>query len=231
MTDDERNRLLNDYADLRVCDVRDGLDALGYHFYGSMGPDIRPLYRTRAFGIAKTVRYLPYRGGMIYSSPRQYRDEFTPYYYNSVCSYPWTKELRDGDFAVIDQSGTCVGLMGSENTLACRNSGMRGLVTNGGIRDTDEIILQKIPCWSAMIAQPMVQGRLAFDAMDVPVAVGGVQVRSGDMIVADGDGIVVVPLEIARQVAQFAHEEHESDKKNRRKHYEEAGLALDETVM
>jgi regulator of RNase E activity RraA len=231
MTDKERKQLLAAYADLRVCDVRDGMDALGYHFFGSMGPDIRPLYRTRAFGIAKTVRYLPFRGGMQYVNPRQYRDEFTPQYYNTVCPYPWTKELKDGDFVVIDQSGLCVGLMGSENSLMCKNAGMRGLVTNGGIRDTDEIILEQVPCWSAMIAQPMVQARLAFDCMDKPVAVGGVHVCSGDVVVADGDGIVVVPFEIAAKVAEYSHEEHESDKKNRRKHYQAAGMQLDETVM
>ena len=38
-------------------------------------------------------------------------------------------------------------------------------VTNGGMRDTDELILQKIPFWSFMISQSMVQGRLRFDAM------------------------------------------------------------------
>lgn len=231
MNSQERKKLLDAYADLRVCDVRDGLDALGYHFFGSMSADIRPLYRTRAYGIAKTVRYLPYRGGMHYADPRQYRDEFTPYYYNSVCTYPWTKELKDGDFVVIDQSNLCVGLIGSENSLACRNAGMRGLVTNGGIRDTDEIILQQIPCWSRSTAQPMVQARLAFDCMDKPVAVGDVNVCTGDVVVADGDGVVVVPNEIALAVAGYAHEEHENDKKNRRKHYEASGMKLDSTVL
>jgi 4-hydroxy-4-methyl-2-oxoglutarate aldolase len=230
MNSDERKRLLDLYEDLRVCDVRDGLDSLGYHFFGSMNYNIRPLYRTRAFGIARTVRYLPFRGGMQYKNPRDYRDNFTPYYYNEVCTYPWTTHIEDGDFIVIDQSGCDVGLMGSENSLACKNRGMRGLVTNGGIRDTDEIIMEEIPCWSLMISQPMVQARLAFDAMDIPVAVGGVNVHPGDMVVADGDGIVVVPNEIAQKVAEYAHEEHKSDKQNRRKLYAEAGLKDDGTI-
>jgi regulator of RNase E activity RraA len=230
MSDTNRQKLLHLYEDLRVCDVRDGLDALGYHFFGSMHHSIRPLYRTRAYGIAKTVRYLPYRGGMMYKNPRDYRDNFTPYYYNEVCTYPWTNEIEDGDFVVIDQSGLCVGLIGSDNALGCKNAGMRGLVTNGGIRDTDEVILEKVPCWSAMIAQPMVQARLEFDRMNAPVDVGGVNVHPGDVVVADGDGIVVVPGEIAIQVADYSHEEHESDKKNRKKKYAEAGLADDGTL-
>lgn len=218
------------YADLRVCDVRDGMDALGYFFYGSMDESIRPLYRCHSYGIAKTVRYLPYQGGMDYQNPRQYRDEITPMYYQKICTYPWTEDLKDGDFVVIDQSGMRVGLIGSENSLACYNKGMRGLVTNGGIRDTDEVILQKIPCWTAHIAQTMVQARLAFDSMDTPIAVGGVQVRSGDMVVADGDGVIVVPREIALDVAKYSHEEHDNDKKNRMKLYDEAGRKYDDTL-
>ena len=230
MTETERKDLLAAYADLRVCDVRDGMDAIGFHFFGSMGPEICPLHRTRAFGIAKTVRYLPYRGGVFFADPRQYRDEFTPRYYSEVCTYPWTAELREGDFVVIDQSGVRVGLIGSENPLACWNKGMRGLVTNGGIRDTDEIIAQQIPCWSAVIAQTMVQARLAFDRMNEPVAVGGVQVRTGDVIVADGDGVIAVPQEIAREVARYAHEEHDNDKRNRRKLYDAAGRTHDASL-
>jgi regulator of RNase E activity RraA len=230
MTEKERKELLGLYGDLRVCDVRDGLDALGYHFFGSMHHRIRPLYRTRAYGFARTVRYLPYRGGMIYKDPRNYRDEFTPWYYSEVCTYPWTKEIQEGDFVVIDQSRAPVGLIGSSNSLACKNAGMRGLVTNGGIRDTDEIILEQVPCWSATIAQPMVQARLEFDRMNEPVAVGGVNVHAGDMVVADGDGVVVVPGDIARKVAEYAHEEHENDKKERRQYYEKAGLKDDGTL-
>jgi regulator of RNase E activity RraA len=226
----DRKTLLKLYEDLRLCDVRDGMDAMGYHFFGSMSHTIRPLYRTRAYGIAKTVRYLPYRGGMIYKNPRDYRDSFTPYYYHEICTYPWIQELEEGDFVVIDQSELAVGLIGSENGLGCKNAGMHGLVSNGGIRDTDELILEQVPCWSAMTAHPMVQVRLEFDSMNGPVACGGINVHSGDVVVADGDGVVVVPAEIAVQVADFAHEEHENDKKNRKTRYAEAGLADDGTI-
>ena len=71
--------------------------------------------------------------------------------------------------------------------------------------------MQKVPVWSTMCSQPMVQGRIAFEAMDVPVAVGGVQVRPGDVVVADGDGVIVVPSEIAEDVGRYAHEEHERE--------------------
>ncbi|MBN1430174.1 MAG: hypothetical protein JXB07_17525 [Anaerolineae bacterium] len=114
-------------------------------------------------------------------------------------------------------------LIGSKNTFGRFNAGVHGFVTNGGVRDTDEIILQQIPFWSRYIGQTMVQTRLQFDAKDIPVAVGGVQVRPGDVVVADGDGVIVVPREIAEDVAKWAQKEHENDKKTRRKHYEAAG--------
>jgi 4-hydroxy-4-methyl-2-oxoglutarate aldolase len=229
MTDDKRKKLLLLYEDLRVTDVRDGMDTMMRHNWGSMGTDIRPLYRTRAFGIARTCRYVPYRGDIPRLSPREYWD-WVAKYYAEVCPYPWVREIKEGDFIVIDQSGIDVGLMGSNNGLDCFKRGAHGLVTNGGVRDTDELILQKVPFWSRMISQPMVQGRLQFDAKDIPVSVGGVLVHPGDVVVADGDGIVVVPQDIAEEVARYAHAEHERDKKTRLGFYEDLGWKPDETV-
>jgi regulator of RNase E activity RraA len=131
---------------------------------------------------------------------------------------------------VIDQSCLNVGLMGSANSFACFNKGARGFLSNDGVRDTDELIIQKIPFWSRSIAQTMVQVRLQFDAKNIPVAVGGVQIRPGDMVVANGDGVIVVPQEIVLEVARWAHEEHNRDKKDRRKHYIDAGLKPDDTL-
>jgi len=147
-----------------------------------------------------------------------------------VCSYPWVEDIEEGDFLVIDQSGVNAGLMGSANTLGCLEAGARGFVTNGGVRDTDEIIIQQIPFWSAFCSQAMVQARLEFDAKDIPVCVGGVQVRPGDVVVADGDGVIVVPQDIAEEVARYAHEEHDRDKKTRRDHYRRLGRDEDDTV-
>jgi 4-hydroxy-4-methyl-2-oxoglutarate aldolase len=77
----------------------------------------------------------------------------------------------------------------------------------------------------------MVQGRLQFDAQDIPVVVGGVVVRPGDVVVADGDGVIVVPAEVAFDVAAYARRELEKDKVARRGLYERLGMPLDHTVM
>jgi len=225
----ERDELLALYHDLRVADVRDGMDWNMMHHYGSMWPAIRPLWRTRAVGIARTARYLPYEGAIPHVTPEVY-SEWSGWYYGNVCTYPWMGAIEPGDFIVIDQSGVDVGLMGSNNGLAGVRNGAVGYVTNGGVRDTDELILQKVPFWHKFVSQGMVQGRLRYDAMDVPVHVGGVLVHPGDIVVADGDGVIVVPRDLARDVAKYAHQELSNDKVGRRRLYEELGMELDDTV-
>jgi 4-hydroxy-4-methyl-2-oxoglutarate aldolase len=230
MTKDERDELLELYKDLRVADVRDGMDWNMMHHYGSMSPSIRPLWRTRAVGLARTARYLPYDEAIPTMTPEEY-SKWSGWYYQNVCTYPWMKAIEAGDFIVIDQSGVDVGLMGSNNSRGGVRDGAAGYVTNGGVRDTDELILQRVPFWSAMVSQGMVQGRVRFDAMDIPVSVGGVLVHPGDVVVADGDGVIVVPRKIAVDVAQYAHQELANDKVGRRKLYEALGRELDDTVL
>lgn len=230
MADDgERDKLLKAFGNLRVADVRDGMDTVGLHKVGSLRPGIRPLWRTRAFGIARTARYLPYDG----PAPDKRGDEYwqwVGWYYREVCPYPWMSDVQPGDFVVLDQSGVDAGLMGSNNALDGFRRGARGYVTNGGVRDTDELIRQQVPFWSAMCSQSMVQCRLRFDAKDISVSVGGVTVHPGDVVVADGDGVIVVPRRVALDVAGYARAEHKRDMAGRRKLYEALGMEPDETV-
>ena len=162
-------------------------------------------------------------------NPDEY-SEWQAWYYTNVCTYPWMDEIEPGDFIVIDQSEVNAGLCGSNNTLSAIKKGARGFVSNGGVRDTDEIIIQKIPFWAKICSQSMVQGRLQFDNQNIPVFVGGITVNPGDIIVADGDGVIVVPSQFAKDVAKYAQHELINDKITRRKLYEEMGWKLDETV-
>jgi 4-hydroxy-4-methyl-2-oxoglutarate aldolase len=226
---DDRKALLELLQGLRVADVRDGMDWMMQHHRGSMPPDIRPLFRTRTVGIAKTVRYLPYAGTIPTMSPQEY-SAWVDWYYREICPYPWIEEIQAGDFIVIDQSGVDAGLMGSNNALVGFGRGARGYVTNGGVRDTDELILTRVPFWSKFVSQSMVQGRLQFDDQDIPVVVNGVLVQPGDVVMADGDGVIVVPQDIAPDVARYARGELDKDKRGRRQVYEELGMDLDHSV-
>jgi len=226
---DDRNEILAAYTNLRVADVRDAMDWMMMHRAGSMWATIRPLWRTRACGIARTARYVPYEGNVPTMTPQEY-SEWTGWYYREVCPYPWMEDIQDGDFVVLDASGVDAGLMGSENTLGGIRRGARGYVTNGGVRDTDEVILQQVPFWSAIVSQSMVQGRIQYDGKDIVVSVGGVTVHPGDVVVADGDGVIVVPRELAMAVAERASSMLNKDMAARRKHYDALGKAPDDTV-
>jgi regulator of RNase E activity RraA len=121
--------------------------------------------------------------------------------------------------------------MGSLNSLDCKKAGAVGFMLNGGgIRDTDECILQKINVWSKHISQPMDQARIRYIEKDIPIAIGGVAVYPGDVVVADGDGVIVVPRKVASDVAKYAWQEASADKKKRKQLYIDLGMELDDTV-
>lgn len=222
--------ILDMFKGLRVTDVRDGMDWVGYHHYGTVHHDIRPLARMTAIGIARTARYLPFEG----PAPHVTGDEYTKWsnwYYSEVCTDPWYKDIAPGDFICLDVCGIDVGLLGSNNTLACKKKGAVAFMTNGGgIRDTDEVILQQIPVWSKFISQPMDQARIRFLEKDIPIAIGGVAIYPGDLVVADGDGVVVVPRKLVKDVAKYAWQEASADKKARKRMYLHLNMPLDETV-
>jgi 4-hydroxy-4-methyl-2-oxoglutarate aldolase len=226
---EENQQLLEMYKGLRVTDVRDGMDWVMMHHYGSVHHEIRPLFRTKAVGIAKTSRYVPYQQDVPRMTPEEYT-KWVQWYYENITWDPGMRSVEPGDFVVVDQSGMDVGVLGSLNTLRYYARGAVGYITNGGVRDTDELIMQKVPIWSKFISQKMNQGRIQFDANDVPVNIGGVTVYPGDVIVADGDGVIVVPRKKAIDVAKYALQELENDKAKRRELYEQLGWELDHTV-
>lgn len=225
-----RQEILNMYKDFRVTDVRDGMDWCGYHHYGTVHHAIKPLWRTRAIGFARTARYLPYEG----PSPTVTGDAYTEWvgwYYGNVCTDPWANDIVLGDFICLDICGLDVGLLGSNNTLNCVNKGAVGFLLNGGgVRDTDEVILQKIPVFTKHVSQPMDQARIRYYEKDIPIAIGGVAVYPEDLIVADGDGVVVVPNKLIYDVHKYAYQEMKGDKIARRSLYLQGGREPDETV-
>src|SRR5205823_12683191 len=182
-----------------------------------------------AVGIALTVRWVPTTRTVPTMKPEEYT-QYARDWYRDIGKYPFGALIEPGSFLMVDAAGTDCGIFGSNNVLDYVNRGAVGVCTEGGCRDTDEIILQRNPVWCRHISRTMVQGRVEFDSMQQPVVVGGVTVRPGDVVVADGDGVVVVPQEAAAEVARYAHQELSADKKGRRRLYEAAGRELDESV-
>ena len=228
----ENLALIEKFQRLRVTDVRDGMDWLGYHHYGTVHHSVRPLFRPRAAtaGIARTARYIPYEGPVPSLPPEEYT-KWVGMYYSQICTYNWAEDLQPGDFVCLDIAGLDVGLLGSNNTLDFKKRGAVGFLTNGGgVRDTDECVLEGINVWSMFISQPMDQARIRYAEKDVPIGIGGVAIYPGDVIVADGDGVIAVPRKIASEVAKYAWQEAGADKKARKQLYGDLGMTLDETV-
>lgn len=233
MTRHEENlELIKLFSPCRVTDVRDGMDWMGYHAYGSMDYSIRPLFRKHVVGIARTARYIPYEGPAITVTGDAYT-QWSMDYYRDVCSVRhWVQETEPGDFIVIDVSGCDVGLLGSNNSLEAIRAGAVGFVLNGGgIRDTDEVIMEGVPVWCKHVSQGMDQCRLRYLDKNVPVAIGGVAVYPGDVIVADNDGVIVVPRKVAYDVGKYAWQEMNGDKVGRQKLYKDLGWEPDDTVI
>ena len=224
------DELLALYQQLRVADVSDGMDAANLHDVGLVSQAIRPIWPgARAAGRAVTARYVPTGETVPHMSPEEYAD-YEGRWYREKCTYPYIKEAKPGDFLVIDMSGLEVGLWGSNVALSAAAKGVTGVVIDGGCRDTHEVALQRCPVWARTVARTTVIGRLEFESMGGTVEIGAVRVRPGDVVVADDDGVIVVPQESAQLVAGVAAQVLQGDKRARRRRYEELGLPRDDTV-
>lgn len=237
MTDTE---LLELYEGLRVADVSDGMDMVGLRDIGLLDQSIVALWKdiddlAHIFrGIAVTARYVP--TNRVVKNPMD-PDEFRAWegsWYGEISPEPWVAALGEGSVVVLDVQGDGdVGSIGSFNSMQYIEKGAVGIVSNGGIRDTDEIIKQRIPVYLNMDnrGRGIRPGRNELESYNKPVTIAGVLIRPGDVVVADGDGVICVPREHAEKVAVFAHAILKKDKESRKRMYEILGIEIDETVQ
>ncbi len=233
----ENERLLKLYEGLRVADVNDGLDIAGLANVMIMDPGILPMWRDekdfrhRITGIAVTLRIAPAQGRTPDFPTHEAFAKWEGQWYNQKTPEEFARWLSPGTVLVIDAQGTRdSGFCGSNNALNWTSRGMRGIVTSGGCRDSDENILQRIPIYQRQYTRGINPGRVLVESYNQPVSVGGVLVFPGDVVVADSDGVVVVPRAQAARVAEAARKILEGDKKARRSLYEKTGRPLDQTV-
>jgi len=230
--------LVRQYEGLRVTDVLDAMQAIGLQDIGIMDKTIRPLWRDttdklthRICGVAVTYQYLPTNKPQPAKMPYEEFRKWHSHWYQTYAPEMFSRVLRPGTVVVIDAQGIeDTGFVGSNNALGWKSKGAAGVITNGSCRDTDEIILEKIPVYSKYQGGGTRPGRIEAGSINLPVTVGGVLVRPGDMVVADGDGVVVVPREQAKEVARIAWDIAQGDKKGRRSLYDRMGMPTDSTV-
>ena len=234
------------YRGARVTDVVDGMVTVGLMDVGVMKPDIAPLWKDvtnmahRIAGVAVTARYgptnHPRNPGADLADPanyQRYRD-WRGMWYTELSAEPFAEFIKPGTVLVIDnRDDNDTGSTGSKNILGWLERGAVGVVSAGGIRDIDEIILQRNPVYTDYYRRGRGERIGRNEVIDVqrPVVVGGVTVYPGDMVIGDSDGVVVVPRRVAVRVGQIAYQELADDIRGRRELYERLGRPLDQTVQ
>jgi regulator of RNase E activity RraA len=220
------------YRYLRVADVSDAMDGLGYFDRGLVSPEIRPLWPGMKFwGVACTIRCVPARRPMWPLRTTEDIVNAHGLWFAEVGHASLDGLLRPGHVIVTDTGGSPeVGLWGSANSLGAVAEGAVGIVTDGCCRDTHELTLQRTPICARQRGRTIIPGRIEAVEVQAPIGCGGVQVRPGDLVGCDDDGVIVVPLEIAAEVATHARVVLLADMRARRSLYERLGLLPDDTV-
>jgi len=236
-SEEEDAKILAAFEGLRVADVTDGLDAVGLFGRGMMDHEIRPLwtdtkdYSHRFIGIAVTARFVPTQEPAPGIMNEADYDAWAGKWYNEKSKEHFIPILRKGSVIVLEDAVNAdVGSIGSANIMIWKSKGAVGVVTNAGTRDSDEIATQKVPIYTRTVTRGIRPGRNELESVNRPVVVGGALVKPGDVIVADGDGVIVVPRAYALRVAAYAHKILEGDKNARRGLYKELGLPEDKSV-
>ena len=172
-----------------VCDV---LDALGYPNQ-ALPADIRPLTTQ------KTI------AGRIYTAHAKTVDAIPTEPYKLEIQA--VESMEDGDILVCDaeQDRTC-GFWGELLTTACLYKGVRGIVMNACTRDLWKINELNFPVYGIGYHPADSKGRVDICAVQIEIKLGNVSIRPGDYLIADEDGCVVVPSQVAEEAVTLALE-------------------------
>ncbi len=111
-----------------------------------------------------------------------------------------------GDVVVIEAGGVPYSTWGGMASLAAKLKGVAGLIVDGGVRDLEEMVEFAFPVFARHVVPTTGRTRLSIDEIGVPVTVDGVRVAPGDLIVADGSGIVSLPAARAAELVALAEE-------------------------
>lgn len=235
-SDEENAGILKLFEELRVADVSDGMDMVGLPGTGLVDPAIHADWidlenlSHQVRGVAVTARYVPTQRPDRPTSGEDFQ-KWEGHFYGTYSHEAFAEVIKPGTFIVIDDvEEKDIGSIGSYNILFWHSRGAVGVVTDASARDTDEIAIEKVPLYLRKKGRGIRPGRNELESVNRPVVIGGVLVCPGDIIVADGDGVIVVPRGVAEEVAKYASEILKRDKAARKYLYESLDMPLDKTV-
>lgn len=189
----EFDRIIADYMEVSIPNVSDALDRLQL----SGAPrGILPLWLgcRKIVGPAATMKLVPVGEGLTSPSP-------------AMGSLEAVKAAHAGDILVIDHGGRMdVNSYGGIVGFTTQHFGLVGCVIDGVTRDVDEFKALGLPIYARGIIQQSIRNRCAFAGFGIEVELSGVKVRPGDFIVADENGVLVIPKERVIDVLKIAKE-------------------------
>jgi 4-hydroxy-4-methyl-2-oxoglutarate aldolase len=195
--DSDQNSLIEGFRLVEAASVADAMEQL-YGKRAYMSHDMRPLAKTKFAGPAVTVllkREEHKEGSKAQQGMLDVIDE-------AAAGSVYVMVLEDG----LDYAG-----IGGLMSTSMKYRGLAGAIVDGGIRDTPQLTRLQFPVFSRGVVPSTTVNHFRFAGKNVAVTCAGVEVHPADIIVADMDGVVVVPRERAAEVLKKAQQLDESE--------------------
>jgi 4-hydroxy-4-methyl-2-oxoglutarate aldolase len=182
-----QDELVARLSKLDTCAASDALDRLALR---GATTGIRPVWLCpRIVGRAVTVKVKP--AGLVKSTKH-------------LCT-PAIEAAKPGDILVVDNGGRPdVSAWGGLLSLASKLKGLSGVVIDGACRDVDESRDVGFPVYARAVVPLTARGRIMQDTINEEIEFGNVQVHPGDLVIADGSGVVIIPAARAAEVVAEA---------------------------
>ena len=115
-------------------------------------------------------------------------------------------EIQAGDVLVYETNDDAAAHLGELSSETAKFRGARGAVIDGGARDTEYMVRLGFPVFARYRTMRDIRGRWRLVDYNVPIRVGGVSIKPGDLVLGDRDGVLIIPREIADEVVTKAEE-------------------------